>query len=427
MRLMNGKTACHPTSPEGANYGRMGNTFLVFGLTMLGLALILPFVYANRPLDLWTTVGQILTWAAFTGSLMRLGYLLESAGHGLVPQVAAVSPPRRYGSVEEIMTFSFGLLPSCFGYLFFSYRNTEYLGFNFLLLFIVSGQAVNYFPMWLVLVVVAIETLSWSILARALFGVWLPVDNLLQAASGFLFSVMMFFLLRKERHSRFKAEALSRKLDAANDQLREYSAQIEELAATQERNRIAREIHDTLGHSLTVVNMQLETARALLSADVEKASGFIEKAQTMTKKGLSDVRASVASLRSSPLSGKSLEQSLQGLLDAARSAGLETEFSVSGEPRPLPEAVERAFFRTAQEGLTNIGKHARARRVNLGLEYLPDRRVTLRLRDDGVGCASPDGGFGLVGIRERIQMLDGRTEIRTAPGEGLELSVSVVA
>jgi signal transduction histidine kinase len=100
----------------------------------------------------------------------------------------------------------------------------------------------------------------------------------------------------REQRGRAEVQRLADELGVANRQLREYAGQVEELAAARERNRMAREIHDTLGHYLTAVNMQLEAARALLATDPEKAADGMSKALALTHEGLADVRRSVATL-----------------------------------------------------------------------------------------------------------------------------------
>jgi signal transduction histidine kinase len=109
-------------------------------------------------------------------------------------------------------------------------------------------------------------------------------------------------------------------------------------------------------------------------------------------------------------------------LDAS---GVQTEFSTTGEPEVLSPEAQLALYRTAQEGLTNVRRHARASRVRVQLHYENPARVRLTVEDDGVGATSPDGGFGLLGVRERVQLLDGQMRMETAPREGFKLDVEV--
>jgi len=193
---------------------------------------------------------------------------------------------------------------------------------------------------------------------------------------------------------------------------------------TQERNRIAREIHDSLGHTLTIVNVQIEAARVVMGSDPDRALDALNKAQDLTQKGLTRVRESVAALRESPVSKRPLGEAIASLVQEAQSSGIVTEFKVAGEPQTLENKVALALYRAAQEGLTNVRRHARASRVDVLLDFQP-AEVRLEVRDNGVGAAKTSEGFGLLGIRERMQLLGGGLEINTGVGKGFCLMASV--
>jgi signal transduction histidine kinase len=228
-----------------------------------------------------------------------------------------------------------------------------------------------------------------------------------------------------ERQARWNAEELSAQLETAHDQLAAYAIQAEELATTKERNRLAREIHDNLGHYLTVTNVQLEAARAVMETEPERALDALGKAQASTKEGLAAVRQSVASLRESPVANRTLSEALDDLLDETRAAGIVVEFTVVGASRKIDAKTKLTLYRVAQEGLTNVRKHARASRVDIILEYEDGDNVRLMVRDNGIGTGSTAGGFGLIGMLERVQLLNGDLQVETAPAKGFELKVSV--
>ncbi len=215
-------------------------------------------------------------------------------------------------------------------------------------------------------------------------------------------------------------------LDRAHTRLRAYAAEVEQMATVQERNRLAREIHDGLGHYLTVVNMQIEGARAVLPHDRDRAERMLAHAQTLARETLADVRHSVAALRTGQ-EERPLPEALAALVAESTTgqAGPSVDVEVRGRPRPLPPQVELALYRAAQEGLTNVRKHAAASRVEVVLDYGDPSRVCLAVRDDGRGAASTNGGFGLLGLRERVGLLGGTVAIGSAPGAGLELVVTV--
>jgi signal transduction histidine kinase len=248
--------------------------------------------------------------------------------------------------------------------------------------------------------------------------------------NGVTMSILIVFvdifvqMRQNERRAREHAETLMVELEEANTQLAAYATQAEELAMTQERNRLAREIHDNLGHYLTVVNVQIEAAKVVMDADPARALDAMSKAQELTQKGLARVRESVAALRESPVSNRPLSEAIASLVQEARSSGIVTEFLVGGEPVALEHKVALALYRVAQEGLTNVQKHSRASRVDILLDYQPSE-VRLRVQDNGVGAAQVASGFGLLGIRERMQLLGGKLEIDTGLGKGFCLTANL--
>lgn len=248
----------------------------------------------------------------------------------------------------------------------------------------------------------------------------------LSFATAMLFVIVFMRLALSAEQAREQAEQLAVKLEGANRRLAAYAAQVEQLATTKERNRLAREIHDSLGHYLTVVNVQIGAARAVMEDNPQRALDALEKAQTLTQEGLATVRQSVAALRESPTRDRPLPEVLSSLLEETRSAGIQADLEIQGTPRILDSKTELALYRVAQEGLTNVRKHAQASRVDVTLDYRHAGKVQLQIKDDGVGTAVPDqGGFGLLGIDERIKLLQGEVAIDTAPGQGLTLHVIV--
>jgi signal transduction histidine kinase len=232
-----------------------------------------------------------------------------------------------------------------------------------------------------------------------------------------VFAAIVTELLQREQRARVE-------LAKAHEQLRDYAAQAERLATVQERNRVARDIHDGLGHSLTIVQMQVKAARAVLPTDTAKVDKVLAKAQDQAEAALAEVRRSVRTLRE-PRETPPLPDALQALAELTSAAGVTTSVAISGEQRPLPDETREALFRAAQEGLTNVRKHAQATRADLVLDYT-DTAVRLAIRDDGAGSAStPVSGFGLVGLRERAEHLGGRLSVESAPEAGYTLSMEV--
>ena len=215
-----------------------------------------------------------------------------------------------------------------------------------------------------------------------------------------------------------------RKLAGANQKLREYAAQVEEMATVQERNRLAREIHDGLGHYLTAINIQIKAAEALVEQDPPQAKQALGNAQNLAQEALADVRRSISELRSDPSTGSPLPDRLRALLEETRSSGMQADLSVEGSQAPLSPQADFTLYRAAQEGLTNVRKHASASQVGLRLVY-GERIVRLVVCDNGIGSQQTSGGFGLTGLAERVQLIGGTLKVETAPGQGFSLEVEI--
>lgn len=252
-------------------------------------------------------------------------------------------------------------------------------------------------------------------------------EALISYSAAYTFTVGFTFVTKNAVDMHLRSTALAAELEQANTQLRAHAEQAGELATTRERNRLAREIHDGVGHYLTVINVQAEAARSVLAKDPAQAASALEKVARLSREALEDVRRSVGTLRS--------DDNRPPLPEAVRSlgadAGLPVEIDVTGEPRSLSSAAEHALFRAAQEGLTNVRKHAQARSARVHLDFTDTARIRLSVADDGHGTpASSNGettGFGLRGMRERIGLLGGRVESGPGPEGGFLLTVEVPA
>jgi signal transduction histidine kinase len=231
--------------------------------------------------------------------------------------------------------------------------------------------------------------------------------------------------------------AVARQSEQRRAALEELAAARAELADTarragvlEERQRLARELHDTVAQGLTSVVTHLEAAEQAVADRPDLARTHLDTARRAARDGLGELRRSVRALRPDLLDGAPLPDALRALADRwSADHGVPARIRTTGEPVPLPPDTEVALLRTAQEALANTARHARAHRVVVSLSYLGDS-VTLDVDDDGVGFAGtpaprPDGGFGLVGMRERIAAVGGRLDVESAPGEGTTVAAVV--
>ena len=203
-----------------------------------------------------------------------------------------------------------------------------------------------------------------------------------------------------------------------------------EMGAVQERNRLARELHDTLAQTLAGIALQLETADALMESgsEVENSRRAVLAALDLTRTSLEEARRSVMDLRAAPLEGRSLPNALADLAhDIAQSSAMQVKFEVTGAANPLPIRVEAGLYRIAQEALANVVQHAQADQATLLLTVLPEQ-VKLVIADNGRGFdpeRTTSGRFGLIGLNERARLLGGQMELLSSPGEGTRVEVVV--
>jgi two-component system, NarL family, sensor kinase len=202
-----------------------------------------------------------------------------------------------------------------------------------------------------------------------------------------------------------------------------------QLGAVEERNRLARELHDTIAQGLTATTLQIESADALLDlgSNAERARESLRRALSITQSNLEEARRSVLDLRAAPLEGRSLPEALRALVNEWEAeTDAATRFQAVNGRRPLPPRVEVALYRICQEALTNVARHAEAERVTVRL-IATTEQVQLIVEDDGRGFDASEAvdRHGLVGMNERTRMLGGTLDLRTRPGAGTRVQVTV--
>lgn len=260
------------------------------------------------------------------------------------------------------------------------------------------------------------EVLSESVLSRLL------TNNLITAITfglTLLFILLLVNALLAERQSR-------EKLLLANEQLRQYARRIEDQATLQERNRIAREIHDALGHALTAQSIQLENALLFLPPDAEKSKSFLRESRQLGARALQEVRRSITTLRSNPLNGRPLKDAITvSIAEFQNTTGI-TPHATLQLSQSIPIEISTALYRILQESLTNISEHSHATQVSIQLRQ-HHNAIHLQIADNGQGF-DPDRnttGFGLQGMRERTAALGGQLLLSSQPNQGCRITVSI--
>lgn len=239
-----------------------------------------------------------------------------------------------------------------------------------------------------------------------------------------VFTLIYVILYRRQANAREQAQLLAAKLEEANRRLSEYAAQVEDLTIANERQRMARELHDTLSQGLTGIILQLEAVEAHLdSSRPEKAQAIIADAKHQARTALADARNAIDDLR------QTMPQDLVAAvrLEISRfSSATDIPCSLKADPiPPVSEAVQETLVRAVAEGLTNIARHAQARQVQVTLS-IDDRHLLATVQDDGLGFdpqTVPAGHYGLVGMQERIRLANGELHIDSQPGKGTTLEI----
>ena len=238
---------------------------------------------------------------------------------------------------------------------------------------------------------------------------WLTgIESALAALNILLFVYDMILLFTSQKEENVRISKLNAQLHKANDRLRENAIELERLAEIRERNRLAREIHDTLGHTLTGIIMGLEAVLVIFEAAPEEAKKRVAVIAQTAREGLNDVRSSMKALRPDALEKHSLEDALESLISNFRlTASVEIRFRQEAGPLLFASDEEDALYRIIQEGMTNAVRHGHATEIEIHITRDGDL-VTVNLRDNGLGCAEDwKAGFGLRHMEERLELLGG--------------------
>jgi signal transduction histidine kinase len=273
--------------------------------------------------------------------------------------------------------------------------------------------------------------LGFTLVTAIVFFIYAPplqaLAGLLPFSAGFWFFGTFGRALVSAEEARIESQRLLKEVQEAHLQLQEYAARIEELAISEERNRLSREMHDTLGHRLTVSAVQLEGAQRLIHRDPDRAEQMIETVREQVRDALTELRRTVATLREPLEADLALSSAINRLSKYFQEAtDLKIHLQIPDEVPPLPHAHRLAIYRAAQEALTNIQKHANASQCWLRLQVEPGQ-VSLVVSDDGQGYPKEirEAAFGLMGMRERSAHLGGDLQLDKRENGGAELRLTL--
>jgi signal transduction histidine kinase len=345
--------------------------------------------------------------------------------------------PRLLGRWFVPLTLAIAAIPLLIGYYWWPSENPLQTPFAIFFLVLVVFIAWHY-SFRHILVYVLLLSLYQGWVTSPLTDWPLTVDVgwlMLQAA---MLSIVGYTIVRLVSVQREQRAALARAYErqaAANKRLQQYAVTLEELTISRERNRLARELHDTLAHSLSAVTVQLEAVRSLWQFAPERAWEMLGEADDTARRGMIEARRAMKDLRASPLQESGLILALQDLAETAAErsgADLEVHFAQEVDGR-LSGQVEQGVYRIAQEALENVVRHAQAHAITVRLDR-SGSAVRLTIRDDGRGmngeAADAAGGdrherLGVRGMEERAHMIGGKLDIISGEQQGTTVLLTV--
>lgn len=222
-----------------------------------------------------------------------------------------------------------------------------------------------------------------------------------------LFIIYCVYVINAQNGMIEEVNRLYHELQTANRQLQDYANMSERMAQTRERNRLAREIHDTLGHTLTGIATGLDACLALIDVSVEQTKKQLELLSKVSRDGIKDIRRSVNELRPDALERLSLEVAIRKMVsEMSQVSDVEIYFETEECQMKFDEDEENAIYRVIQESITNAVRHGKAKKIWITLDR-KDGEIILVIHDDGIGCKDIKSGFGTKHIKERIEMLRG--------------------
>lgn len=247
--------------------------------------------------------------------------------------------------------------------------------------------------------------------------------NVLVAVNVIAFISYMIILMRNQMKENARIALLNIQLQTANirlkemnEQLQDYAQMTEKMAETRERNRIAREIHDTLGHTMTGLSAGIDACIAMIDFSVDATKEQLNKISLVARQGIKDIRRSVNKLRPDALEHSGLQEALEKMIEETMQVSdVKINYDCQVEVLKFNQDEEDMIYRVVQESITNAIRHGKAKKINVTL-WKEDKWLNLVIKDNGIGCQEIHTGFGLIHIEERIKMLKGTVEYDGSDG-----------
>jgi signal transduction histidine kinase len=368
----------------------------------VSLRWILEFIEQSHPY-LWLLSAILVTY----------GILL-----GLQPRITKGSPVKAhlYLGAQTALVFCAMLL----------YYELDFFAFLFLPL---SGQAMFLFPRRTALIWVAILGIATIVGQTIQFGGTEGLSFTFLYLAGLFFVATFSTLMMRADEARLRSDRLLDELQQAHRQLQDYAGQAEELAIARERNRMARELHDSVAQTLYGLTLQAEAASRKLSAgQTDDATNYLREMRDSAQQTLQETRLLIFDLRPPILQNEGLVTALRARLESVESrSGFKTQINLQ-EVGELPGGIESGLYGIANEILNNVLKHAHATVIKVSLEKEAGN-IVLEIGDNGVGfdlaSAEAHGGLGLKNMKERAEQIGGVLQINSHAGKGTQVTVEV--
>lgn len=363
------------------------------------LALTSVFYFAHSITIFWNVIMVVISILMFLG--INLFYLNRK---------------KRQNWLLHVLLIDF-LASAAYGYVYISgdFPNYLFVGITALaILMLVKSTRMLVISCILLLTVyvVTMGSIDWYLYSQ------LDKSGYFVSCSFIIFAGIVSAVIQYYQRARENAVQLYALLTQSHEQLQEYALQMEEWAATRERVRIARDIHDTVGHKLTALLVQMQLARKLNGLDSSRSQQIYLECEELIKSSLQEIRLSVRAIRDEPAGDASLHESLEKLsTEFTKFTGVQTTFEKKGDSVDLPRDLQLTAYRMVQESLTNAQKHGHAKNVNVSLAY-SESGFSLSIRNDGVVPDELKPGFGLTGLQERAREWNGEVRFYMDRNEG---------
>ena len=298
--------------------------------------------------------------------------------------------------------------------------------------------------------------LAVSIMALTMFAfqgllIWPPSGDALLSIAGQALTLLsitgLMILFQRLIGERFERNRLVEQLAQSNSELEEAHRQLaqsvaqeQELAVLRERTRLAREMHDTIGHALVLISVKLEAAQRLRERDPERCDHELESTKQIARETMTALRASIADLRSPTLEHAQINHALsRAVREFAQRTGLHVTYTFQADIDRLSEAIEETLWKVSQEAFANIEKHAHASHVQVRIRR-QDEKLLMHIHDDGIGLAqtlyqiqkdgslvysSSNGHYGLRGMRERVEAIGGHLTLHSGKEQGTTIEIEL--